>query len=508
VPNSPTFPHLHLLVSGGNSQIIYLQDWQNWQVVGQTLDDAAGECLDKIGRMIGLDYPGGVNLARIAGLEDANYLNFPIGMKNAQKINSKKEQRGEEKTNSNQVKISQESEQNPIKNQENAKSKITKTRKLNSFLKPAKITNDLSVNINQIQTQFQPETSNKIQTEITKTLQNEKELNPNNFSSNSNQNLDKNLEINSQIENQKIQKIQIEVENDQSNDENYTQNYDKIDDENWEKLTKLNLNYSFSGLKTAVRYFVQKQKLENWEFENKLTANENLILQNWHQIQDFLNKSEKIEQKTETEKITIIAQKYFENLKTLENRKKTKKLKTENLETAGFENQNEKSGNLKKDKLKNNEENEENQKLISQNCLQNQTKNMSEIIEKIEIKDENKSEFWIETGKLNLDFWNHLQTQNWTKLELFYKICISGQSAVITQLTTKFELAIKVLKPKSLGISGGVSANLLLREKVKKLAALGNFELFIPPQNLTGDNAVMIALAGLADLWSNSSKLE
>ena len=73
-----TFPHLHLLVSGGNSQIIWVKNWQNWQIVGQTQDDAAGECLDKIGRMLGLDYPGGVWLSRIAGLENKNLTDFPI----------------------------------------------------------------------------------------------------------------------------------------------------------------------------------------------------------------------------------------------------------------------------------------------------------------------------------------------------------------------------------------------------------------------------------------------
>jgi len=81
------FPHLHMLVSGGNSQLIYLQSWNDWTIVGKTLDDAAGECLDKIGRMLGLPYPGGVYCARIADLVDENRLDLPYGMKRNPQIN-------------------------------------------------------------------------------------------------------------------------------------------------------------------------------------------------------------------------------------------------------------------------------------------------------------------------------------------------------------------------------------------------------------------------------------
>lgn len=74
------YPHLHLLVSGGNSQIILLTNWHNWRIIGQTKDDAVGECLDKVGRMLGFAYPGGVTVARIAGLLEANFCGFPTGM--------------------------------------------------------------------------------------------------------------------------------------------------------------------------------------------------------------------------------------------------------------------------------------------------------------------------------------------------------------------------------------------------------------------------------------------
>jgi N6-L-threonylcarbamoyladenine synthase len=54
---------------------------EDYQIIGQTLDDAVGESLDKIGRMLGLPYPGGVAISRIVGLEHGNPLNLPIPMK-------------------------------------------------------------------------------------------------------------------------------------------------------------------------------------------------------------------------------------------------------------------------------------------------------------------------------------------------------------------------------------------------------------------------------------------
>lgn len=76
------FPHLHLLVSGGNSQLILFEDWSNWKIVGQTLDDAAGESFDKIGRMLGYSYPAGVSLSKVAKLHEELYFELPESMKN------------------------------------------------------------------------------------------------------------------------------------------------------------------------------------------------------------------------------------------------------------------------------------------------------------------------------------------------------------------------------------------------------------------------------------------
>mgnify|MGYP000307184174 FL=1 len=62
----PKFPFLTLLVSGGNSQIIIVQDYLDMEVIGQTIDDAAGEAYDKCAKVMGLSYPGGPVIDRLA----------------------------------------------------------------------------------------------------------------------------------------------------------------------------------------------------------------------------------------------------------------------------------------------------------------------------------------------------------------------------------------------------------------------------------------------------------
>ncbi|MEI6728245.1 MAG: tRNA (adenosine(37)-N6)-threonylcarbamoyltransferase complex transferase subunit TsaD [bacterium] len=212
--NSAVFPHLHLLVSGGNTQLFLLDENLEQKLIGQTLDDAAGECLDKVGRMLGLPYPGGVWLSKIAKKSQENACNFPVSMA----------QNG-------------------------------------------------------------------------------------------------------------------------------------------------NFDFSYSGLKTAVRYFLQAQNISNWKIEQKLEATEIELL-----IEGDLT-------------------------------------------------------------------------------------------------------------KLNL------------KLKLIYKVAVSAQTVVVQQLTNKVKNGIKKFSPKSIGLSGGVSANLLLRSK---LEALDVVNVLLPEKQLTGDNAVMIALAGLS----------
>ena len=62
----PKFPFLTLLVSGGNSQIIIVRDYLDMEVIGQTIDDAAGEAYDKCAKVMGLSYPGGPVIDRLA----------------------------------------------------------------------------------------------------------------------------------------------------------------------------------------------------------------------------------------------------------------------------------------------------------------------------------------------------------------------------------------------------------------------------------------------------------
>ncbi|MBP1662904.1 MAG: O-sialoglycoprotein endopeptidase [Bacteroidetes bacterium] len=75
----PSFPFLCLLVSGGNSQIVLVRNYLDMEVIGQTIDDAAGEAFDKCAKVMGLPYPGGPHVDRLAkkGNPNAFKLNKP-----------------------------------------------------------------------------------------------------------------------------------------------------------------------------------------------------------------------------------------------------------------------------------------------------------------------------------------------------------------------------------------------------------------------------------------------
>ncbi|VBB44290.1 tRNA N6-adenosine threonylcarbamoyltransferase [uncultured Paludibacter sp.] len=75
----PEFPFLCLLVSGGNSQIVLVRDYLDMEVIGQTIDDAAGEAFDKCAKVMGLPYPGGPHVDKLAkeGNPKAFKLNKP-----------------------------------------------------------------------------------------------------------------------------------------------------------------------------------------------------------------------------------------------------------------------------------------------------------------------------------------------------------------------------------------------------------------------------------------------
>ena len=62
----PEFPFLCLLVSGGNSQIILVKAYNDMEILGQTIDDAAGEAIDKCSKVMGLGYPGGPIIDKLA----------------------------------------------------------------------------------------------------------------------------------------------------------------------------------------------------------------------------------------------------------------------------------------------------------------------------------------------------------------------------------------------------------------------------------------------------------
>ncbi|WP_370263418.1 tRNA (adenosine(37)-N6)-threonylcarbamoyltransferase complex transferase subunit TsaD [Limnobacter sp.] len=78
--NPPSFPFTALLVSGGHSQLMGVHGLGNYQVLGETLDDAAGEAFDKTAKMIGLPYPGGPALAKLAEQGDAQRFKLPRPM--------------------------------------------------------------------------------------------------------------------------------------------------------------------------------------------------------------------------------------------------------------------------------------------------------------------------------------------------------------------------------------------------------------------------------------------
>ena len=60
------FPMLSLLVSGGHTQMVLTKKWMQYEIIGESLDDAVGEAFDKVARMLGLPYPGGPEISKLA----------------------------------------------------------------------------------------------------------------------------------------------------------------------------------------------------------------------------------------------------------------------------------------------------------------------------------------------------------------------------------------------------------------------------------------------------------
>lgn len=74
--NHPKFPFLCLLVSGGNSQIVLVKAYNQMEIIGQTIDDAAGEAIDKCSKVMGLGYPGGPIIDKLARQGNPNAYSF------------------------------------------------------------------------------------------------------------------------------------------------------------------------------------------------------------------------------------------------------------------------------------------------------------------------------------------------------------------------------------------------------------------------------------------------
>lgn len=76
----PAFPFVALLVSGGHTQLMGVQGIGQYELLGESIDDAAGEAFDKVAKMMNLPYPGGPNIAKLALKGDPNAFDFPRPM--------------------------------------------------------------------------------------------------------------------------------------------------------------------------------------------------------------------------------------------------------------------------------------------------------------------------------------------------------------------------------------------------------------------------------------------
>jgi N6-L-threonylcarbamoyladenine synthase len=73
---SPEFPFLCLLVSGGHTQLVVVRDYDRMEIIGRTIDDASGEAFDKCAKLLGLPYPGGPHIDKLAGEGDPDRFTF------------------------------------------------------------------------------------------------------------------------------------------------------------------------------------------------------------------------------------------------------------------------------------------------------------------------------------------------------------------------------------------------------------------------------------------------
>jgi len=82
-PDRPEFPLVALVVSGGHTNIYLMKDFQDFTVLGQTRDDAAGEAFDKAAKLLNMGYPGGVIIDRLAKKGNRKRIEFPRAMRDS-----------------------------------------------------------------------------------------------------------------------------------------------------------------------------------------------------------------------------------------------------------------------------------------------------------------------------------------------------------------------------------------------------------------------------------------
>ncbi len=75
-------PAIALLISGGHTQLVLIDQQHNYKIIGKTLDDAVGECFDKVGKLLNLEYPGGPKISKLAEKGQENFIKFPRPMLN------------------------------------------------------------------------------------------------------------------------------------------------------------------------------------------------------------------------------------------------------------------------------------------------------------------------------------------------------------------------------------------------------------------------------------------
>lgn len=83
IENSPSYPFVCLTVSGGHTRLVHVEEPFKHRLLGKTRDDAAGEAFDKIGKMLGLPYPGGPEIDKLAKSGNAGFQRFPRALMKA-----------------------------------------------------------------------------------------------------------------------------------------------------------------------------------------------------------------------------------------------------------------------------------------------------------------------------------------------------------------------------------------------------------------------------------------